>query len=61
MDAEIFRGVCCKLKFELGFRGIQGFRFKGGTECLTSSSDHSEAVVFKIPEAVGTPFGELHL
>ena len=33
---KVWGGVCCKLKVELGWR------FRGGTEWLTASSDHSE-------------------
>jgi hypothetical protein len=31
---------------------------QGGTEWLTASSDHSQAVVLKVSKAVGTPLRE---
>ena len=31
-----------------------------GTEWLTARSDHSQAVVLKISEAIGAPLNELH-
>ena len=33
---------------------------QGGTDWLTARSDHSQAVVLKIPEAIGSPLDELH-
>jgi len=34
---------------------------QGGTEWLTASSDHSQAVVLKVSKAVSSPLNELHL
>ena len=33
---------------------------QGGTDWLTARSDHSQAVVLKISEAVGAPLNKLH-
>jgi len=33
---------------------------QGGTEWLTASSDHSQAVVLKVSEAIGAPLNQLH-
>jgi hypothetical protein len=33
---------------------------QGGTEWLTASSDHSQAVVLKVSKAVSSPLNELH-